>query len=121
MVAMRDIRAFARRIAEEFKPERIILFGSYAHGKPTKDSDVDLLVIFPGRGSKADKSLEIRLRLLASFPLDLLTRSGGEVKRRLAWNDWFLHEVMDKGKVLYESPDEGMDRKGRGRLRRRAS
>jgi hypothetical protein len=39
MVAMKDIRAFARRIAAEFKPRRIILFGSYAYGKPTEDSD----------------------------------------------------------------------------------
>lgn len=103
MVAMKDIRAFTRRIAEEFKPKRIILFGSYAYGKPTPDSDVDLLVIFAGRGSRADESLDIRIRLDPRFPLDLLTRSAGEVAKRIAWNDWFLQEVMEKGKVLYES------------------
>ena len=103
MVALKDIRAFARRIAKEFKPKRIILFGSYAYGNPTADSDVDLLVVFPGRGSKADKSLDIRTRLDPRFPLDLLTRSAGEVAKRIAWNDWFLQEVMEKGKVLYES------------------
>ncbi|MCH8053155.1 MAG: nucleotidyltransferase domain-containing protein, partial [Planctomycetes bacterium] len=96
MVAMKDIRAFARRIAEEFAPKQIILFGSYAYGTPTADSDVDLLVILAGRGSKADKSLEIRTRLDPRFPLDLLTRSAGEVAKRIAWNDWFLQEVMEK-------------------------
>lgn len=120
-VSLNEIRAFARRIAEEFKPKRIILFGSYAYGKPTEDSDVDLLVIFSGRGSKADKSLEIRLRLSEPFPMDLLTRSTGEVVQRLKWNDWFLHEVMEKGKVLYESSDTRMDRKSRRGLRHRVS
>ncbi len=112
MIAIKDIRAFARRIAEEFKPKRIILFGSYAYGRPTEDSDVDLLIIFAGRGSKADRSLDIRTRLDPRFPLDLLSRSAGEVAKRIAWNDWFLMEVMEKGKVLYESGNARMDQEG---------
>ena len=103
MVAMQDIQVFSERVVDEFRPQKIILFGSYAYGRPTEDSDVDLLIIFAGRGSKADKSLEIRTRLDPRFPLDLLTRSAGEVAKRIAWNDWFLQEVMEKGKVLYES------------------
>jgi predicted nucleotidyltransferase len=41
------IRRFARQIAERFHPKRVILFGSYAHGTPQAESDVDLLVIMP--------------------------------------------------------------------------
>ncbi len=47
MVAKREIRSLVSRIASEFRPERIILFGSYAYGKPNEDSDVDLLVLMP--------------------------------------------------------------------------
>jgi predicted nucleotidyltransferase len=50
MVAMNAITEFSRRVAEEFSPEKIILFGSHAYGTPTEDSDVDLLVILPFEG-----------------------------------------------------------------------
>ena len=97
------IDQFSRAIAEKYNPERILLFGSYANDCPNADSDVDILVVFPGNGDVADRSLEIRTALNPDFPLDLLTRSAGEVAKRIAWNDWFLQEVMEKGKVLYES------------------
>jgi predicted nucleotidyltransferase len=113
MVAIRDIRKFAHAIAREFKPRRIILFGSYAYGKPTEDSDVDLLVIFPGRGSAVEKSLEIRLKIRRPFALDLLTRTTGEVAKRVAMEDWFMCELLEKGKVLYEAKHARMDRQGR--------
>ena len=97
------IDQFSRAIAEKYDPERILLFGSYASDCPNADSDVDILVVFPGNGDVADRSLEIRTALNPDFPLDLLTRSAGEVAKRIAWNDWFLQEVMEKGTVLYES------------------
>ena len=53
MIEMDRIESFSNRIAQEFRPERIILFGSYAYGEPTEDSDVDLLVIMPFRGHPA--------------------------------------------------------------------
>ncbi len=68
MIAMRQIRDLSRRIAGEFNPERIILFGAYASGKPAEDSDVDLLVVLPHRGLAARKSAEIRLRLRPRYP-----------------------------------------------------
>ena len=121
MVAMRDIRKFARAIAREFKPRRIILFGSYAYGKTTEDSDVDILVIFSGRGTAQDRALDIRMQLHAGFPLDLLTRTAQEVRHRISIEDWFMREIVEKGKVLYEALDSRVDRQGRGRLRGRQS
>ena len=50
-IPMRVIRRYARAIAEEFRPDQIILFGSYAHGTPHEDSDVDLLVVMPARNA----------------------------------------------------------------------
>jgi len=48
---LEQIQEFARRLGEEFSPQRVILFGSYAYGQPTPDSDVDLLVIVRSRFS----------------------------------------------------------------------
>ena len=103
MVTRRQIRAYAKEIGRQFRPRRIILFGSYAYGKPTRDSDVDLLVIMPHKGHGADKATEIRLRVLAPFPMDLLVRSPQKIRQRLAWGDCFIQEVLEKGKVLYEA------------------
>ena len=102
-VSRRRIREFARRIAEEFRPERIILFGSRAHGRPAADSDVDLLVIMPHRGRPWRMAAEITDRLPPPFPLDLLVRSAAEVRRRVAQEDWFMREILDQGRVLYDA------------------
>ena len=103
MVTRRQIRKYATEIAREFHPRRIILFGSYAYGKPTRDSDVDLLVIMPHKGRGADKASEIRLRVRAPFPMDLMVRTPQKIRQRLAWGDCFIAEIMEKGKVLYET------------------
>lgn len=113
MVAMRDIRAFARRIAEEFKPRRIILFGSHAYGKPTRDSDVDLMVVMPYKGSALRVAGEIRSRVDAPFPLDLLVRSSKEIRQRYRLEDWFIREVVDRGRVVYEAAHRRVGRKSR--------
>jgi|SRR5579862_9507215 len=105
MVTRRQIKAYATEIAREFRPRRIILFGSYAYGKPTRDSDVDLLVIMPHKGRGVEKAIEIRLKLRAPFPMDLLVRSPQKIRQRLALGDFFIEEVLDRGEVLYEARD----------------
>src|SRR3989441_12785199 len=99
------INRLAGEIARICHPEKIILFGSYAYGKPTEDSDVDLLVVMPNERRKGRMSLNIRLALDYDFPLDLLVRTPGELRRRLRWGDCFIQEVLSKGKVLYEGVD----------------
>jgi uncharacterized protein len=103
IVTRRQIRAYAAEIAREFHPRRIILFGSYAYGKPTRDSDVDLLVIMPHKGRGGQKAIEIRRKTPAPFPMDLLVRSPQKIRQRLAWGDCFIEEILEKGKVLYET------------------
>ena len=95
------IRRFARRIAERFDPEKIILFGSFAYGTPHEYSDVDLLVVMPTR-EELTKAARIQLAFEPVFPLDLLVRTPQRLCRRLAEGDSFLEEVMSKGIVLYE-------------------
>src|SRR6266542_2870716 len=120
MVTMPQIKRLAEQIARQFKPQRIILFGSYAYGKPTEHSDVDLLVIV-GKGPTLRKEFEIRQAVRASFPLDVLVKTHAEVQRRLAWNDFFLREVDEKGKLLYEATDAAVREQGRGRLSDRST
>ncbi|MCH8853487.1 MAG: nucleotidyltransferase domain-containing protein, partial [Planctomycetes bacterium] len=95
------IDRFSRAIAEKYNPERILLFGSYANDCPNADSDVDILVVFPGNGDVADRSLKIRTALNPDFPLDLLTRSAGVISRRMKQGDYFLREITETGKTLY--------------------
>ena len=105
----------SRQVAEKFHPEKIILFGSYAYGKPHEESDVDLLVIMPTRDVTA-QSLRILSAFERPFSLDLIVRTPWQVKRGLQEDDcdWFLREVMEKGKVLYEAPHRSMGAQGRG-------
>jgi len=103
MVSMGKIRSLARRIAREFRPRRVILFGSYARGTPTEDSDVDLLVVMPFKGSPAYKSAEVVMKVRPPFPVDLLVRTPQTVRRRLAMGDCFMREILERGKVLYEA------------------
>ena len=104
MATMKQIRGFAARVAREFRPERIILFGSYAYGKPGPDSDVDLLIVMPFHGNGLRKAVEIETRVPSRFPLDLILRTPRQLQRRLALNDFFLREIVEKGKLLYEGP-----------------
>jgi predicted nucleotidyltransferase len=103
MVSRRIIKKFANEVGSRLKPKRIILFGSYAYGKPTDDSDVDLLVVMGGKGRSQDRALKIRRAVEANFPIDLIVRTPAEVRQRLSWGDWFLKEVVEKGVVLYEA------------------
>jgi len=108
------IRRFARQVAEQFRPERIILFGSYAYGTPHADSDVDILVVMPARNQR-DQAFKIHWTIRPPFPLDILVRTPKNLNRRLEEGDGFLHEIVSRGKVLYEANHSGMGAKGRSR------
>ncbi|HEV3143023.1 MAG TPA: nucleotidyltransferase domain-containing protein [Gemmataceae bacterium] len=112
---MAAIRLFARQIAERFKPDKIILFGSYAYGTPHADSDVDLLVVMPA-AREVTQAIRIRMALPAPFPLDLIVRTPERLARELEDCDWFLREIIEKGKVLYDKKNRPMGSQGRGQL-----
>jgi uncharacterized protein len=98
-----QIKAYCRLLAREFRPHQIILFGSYAYGSPTKDSDVDILVVMPHRSGPQRQSVAIRQRCAAPFPLDLLVWTPAYARKRQAWNDSFTREIFGRGKRLYEA------------------
>ena len=106
MISRQEIQATCDDIVREFAPLQVILFGSYGYGTPTEDSDVDLLVVMPIPASEARRqAVEIRQRIPHRFPMDLLVRSPEEIAYRISYNDWFLREVTEKGKVLYGTAD----------------
>jgi predicted nucleotidyltransferase len=117
-IPMSAIRRLARRIAEKFDPDKVILFGSFAYGTPHEWSDVDLLVVMPAR-EELTKAARIQLAFDPVFPLDILVRTPQRLRRRLADGDAFLQEVVGKGIVLYEKGNPRLGPQGRARLGRR--
>ena len=92
------------RIAKTLNPVKIILFGSYAYGTPTPDSDVDLLVIWGAKDMRETERHWAVSELLAPrpFPVDILAKTPNEIDRYLAQRNIFFVEVLKKGKTLYE-------------------
>src|ERR1051326_901283 len=115
---MRVIRRFAREVAKKFKPERIILFGSHAYGKPNRDSDVDILVVMPCR-NEISQAVRIRAKVPRQFPMDLIVRTPKNLEWRLREGDWFLREIVTRGKVLYDEANGRVGEKSRKRLAKR--
>ena len=104
MISQIEIQAACDAIVREFAPEQVILFGSHAYGTPTEHSDIDLLVVMPiPESEKHRKEREIRERIPHEFHIDVLVRSPEEINFRVAHNDWFLREILEKGNVLYGS------------------
>jgi predicted nucleotidyltransferase len=103
MIAIGQIEELTRRIVEEFRPQRVLLFGSYARGTPNADSDVDLLVVLPQATNPHEASVQIRLRTRPTFPVDLLVRTPEKIRQRIKMGDTFMKDIMENGRVLYEA------------------
>ncbi len=101
-IPQRAIEDIVHQIAQQFQPEQIILFGSYAYGQPRQESDVDLLVVMDTPLKETDQAVRICQAIDYHFGLDLIVRKPDALARRLALGDPFLHEVVSQGKVLYE-------------------
>jgi uncharacterized protein len=99
----KSLRPAIQKIVQELNPEKIVLFGSYAYGTPNPHSDVDLLVIMRTKASLKDRSWAVsRLLLPRPFPVDILVKTPSEIKKGLDAGDFFLKEILTRGKVLYD-------------------
>jgi predicted nucleotidyltransferase len=98
-----DIREIVQQIVERFRPQKVILFGSYAQGTPTKDSDVDLLVIMETNEQALHAAARISAAIDHPFPLDILVFRPSDLKASLERRGVFATEVMAKGLVLHEA------------------
>jgi len=95
--------AAVQRIVQELHPEKIVLFGSYAYGNPTPDSDVDLLVIMETDLSSSQRYVAVsRLLDPRPFPVDILVKRPDEMKWALEKGDSFIREIITQGIVLYD-------------------
>lgn len=97
-----QIQKMVDLIVEQFHPEQIILFGSYARGSAGPDSDVDLLVVMPVDGSKREKMVEIGLALHdIPMPKDILVSTPEEFAWRKDIVGTIEHPAAQEGAVLY--------------------
>jgi predicted nucleotidyltransferase len=98
------IDEIVNRISNGYKPKKVILFGSYAYGEPTEDSDIDLLIIKNTDKRPIDRWVEVK-RLLRdisrTFPVSPLVYTEKEIEERIAIKDFFIEEIFEKGDILY--------------------
>ena len=98
------ILGMAEKIIREYQPKKIILFGSYAYGEPTEDSDVDLLIIKNTDKRPIDRWIEVKKLLRDAarrLPVSPLVYTEEEIEEGNAIKDFFIEEIFEKGEVLY--------------------
>jgi predicted nucleotidyltransferase len=108
MASRHVIQRFADRLATNYGPERVILFGSHARKRADVGSDVDILVLMSFRGSSVRQAAAILSDLRPEFPVDLLVRTRAEFDRRIKQGDCFLSDIDQQGLVLYEKAHAGV-------------
>lgn len=101
MVKAKKIREIAEEIKLNFHPQKIILFGSYAWGNPTDDSDVDLFLVMDSNLRRDIRARTVRKVFSErTFPLDIIVYTPKEVEQSLKKGNPFIKEILTKG-VLY--------------------
>ena len=106
---LEGIRSVTRQIVHQFHPQKVILFGSYAYGQPTEDSDVDLLVVMDTDEPPLHVAAKIAATIEHPFPLDIVVRMPAEFAAAVQRKGVFATEVATKGVTLYEAGDAGVD------------
>jgi predicted nucleotidyltransferase len=102
-IPQKAIDQVVKQIVEKFKPQKIILFGSYARGNPRPESDVDILVIMDTSLKDVQQAIQICQQIEYRFGLDLIVHTPKYLAERVKMGDWFLRDVLKEGKVLYEA------------------
>ncbi len=95
------VLSIVERIKHGYKPEKIILFGSYACDKQDKGSDIDLIIIKKTKEDAWERAAKVDGLMDHKVPVDILIYTPEEIQQRLAINDDFVKEFNKKGKVLY--------------------
>jgi predicted nucleotidyltransferase len=102
MLTEQDMKEIVDRIVEVADPEKIILFGSYADGTATEDSDVDLLVVKTTHEPFAERSADIRLALLNwSIGMDIVVQTPEEFERNRGKFWTVTAQASEIGRVMY--------------------
>lgn len=103
MITEEIVQQMTRQIVTHFAPQKVIVFGSWARGEVTMDSDLDFLIVMPYTGSKRDCQVSIR-RELKDFdvPKDILVISPEDLKQKQSVNGYIYQTAISEGRVLYE-------------------
>jgi len=103
MIANSEINDIVNKIALNFNPEKIFLFGSYASGTPDRDSDLDLLIIQNSKLPRHKRVFEIRKSLIGSMiPLDIIVYTPEEFESEKDIRFSFINSAIKSAKLLYE-------------------
>jgi predicted nucleotidyltransferase len=98
------LQLITHRLVGQFQPEQVILFGSYAWGEPTADSDVDLMVIVRESGLSDYQRSVLGHHCLSGLGIakDVVVRTREEFDRWQAVRSSLEYKVARQGKVLYD-------------------
>lgn len=102
MLKEKKIREVSKFVVKKFSPEKIILFGSYAWGKPNKNSDVDFCIITKTKNTSKTKREIDGAIFPRPFAIDIIIYTPKQFSDRLKEDDFFVKELSTKGKILYE-------------------
>ena len=106
MVTQSQINEIVKRIVDNYHPDKIILFGSYAYGNPTKDSDVDLLVIKNDDAPKIERNRKVRKFLRDMIiPIDVIVKTNEEFNKFKNIIGTIVYPAAKHGKIIYESAE----------------
>ena len=105
MKAQKQIEKILKIIVDKYKPDKVILFGSYAYGYPSKDSDLDLLVVKDSNLPRYKRAREIRKHLwgITDIPKDIIVYTQKEIDDWVDVKEAFITNIVEKGKILYEN------------------
>lgn len=97
------LQEVTRRIISSVQPEQIVLFGSHAWGRPTEDSDIDLMVILANSDLPAYRRASEIYRSLRGLkvPVEVIVRTRDEINRGLTVKSSLERKVMEQGRVLH--------------------
>ncbi len=103
MIENSKINEIVNKIALNFNPEKIFLFGSYATGKPNRESDLDLLIIQESKLPRYKRVFEIRKLLIGSMiPMDIIVYTPDEFENEKEVKFSFINNAIKTSKLLYE-------------------
>ncbi len=94
---------YLKLLVETFNPDQIFLFGSYAYGNPTKDSDVDLLIVKKTEKSPREEATAIRKAFqplrhsVANLAFDIMVRDPEDLRERIAKGGAFHSAIIRNG------------------------
>ena len=102
MKRQKEIKKITDQIVKKYKPEKIILFGSYAWGKPTEDSDVDLFIVKNTKKRFGSRLFDVAKVIDSEMGTDALVYTPKEWKDGLKRKYYFFEEINNKGKLIYD-------------------